>query len=62
MYIKDKNQNAKIIISLNFRGIEEGLNPDVTKFDIQKLKSPIVIMSAIESLEFANTEITTDVN
>lgn len=60
MYIKDKSQNAKVVISLNFKGIEEGLNPDETKFDIQKITSPIVIMSAIESLELENVDFTTD--
>ena len=59
-YMKQNSQEAKIIISMNFKGIEDGLNPDGTKFDIQKLKSPAVIMPVIETLELEDTEITTD--
>lgn len=60
-FMKENSQKAKIIISLNFNGIEDGLNPDGTKFDIQKLKSPSIIMPVIEALELEDTEITTDV-
>ncbi|MSU00251.1 Wzz/FepE/Etk N-terminal domain-containing protein [Tissierella pigra] len=58
-YMKENSQRAKIIISLNFKGIESGLNPDGTKFDIQKIKSPTVLMPVIETLEL-NEEVTTD--
>lgn len=59
-YMKENSQKAKIIISLNFKGIESGLNPDGTKFDIQKIKSPTVLMPVIESLELEDSKLTTD--
>lgn len=59
-YMKENNKTAKIIISLNFNGIESGLNPDNTKFDIQKIKAPAVLMPVIEKLELADSNLTTD--
>lgn len=60
-FMRQNSQKAKIIISLNFNGIEDGLNPDGTKFDIQKIKSPTIVMPVIEMLELEATDITTDV-
>ena len=59
-YLRENNKMAKIIISLNFEGIESGLNPDGTKFDINVIKSPAVLLRALESLEMNELDITID--
>ena len=41
-------QNIVAIIELNYPGIEMGLNPDGSKFDIRQLKSPYVIEKALK--------------
>ncbi len=51
---------AKTIIALSFQGIEQGLNPDGTKFNIYDLNSPVVLQKALESLSFQNKKLTTD--
>lgn len=48
--IRESSKKAKVIIALNFNGIESGLNPDGSKFDIQKIKSPAVLIPVIEEL------------
>lgn len=42
---------AKAIITLSFKGIENGQNPDGSKFDINKIKSPVVMQKVIEELK-----------
>lgn len=59
-YLRENNKMAKIIISLNFEGIESGLNPDGTKFDINVINSPAVLLRALESLEMNELDITID--
>lgn len=41
---------AQAVITMQFDGIEEGLDPNGASFDINKLKSPTVIESALENL------------
>lgn len=48
---------AKIIISLNYPGVENGLNPDGTKFDINKITSPVVIERALGEADIESEDI-----
>ncbi len=50
-----RTQSVVAIIELNYPGIELGQNPDGTQFDIQQLKSPYVIESALEELSLKNS-------
>ena len=50
-----RTQSVVAIIELNYPGIELGQNPDGTQFDIQQLKSPYVIESALEELSLTNS-------
>jgi hypothetical protein len=41
---------AQAVITLQFDGIEEGLDPNGSSFDINKLKSPNVIQTALDNI------------
>jgi hypothetical protein len=41
---------AQAVITMQFEGVEEGLDPNGASFDINKLKAPTVIESALETL------------
>lgn len=51
---------AKIMISLNFDGIEKGLDPYGQAFDLGKIKAPVVTSKAIKALELDKLGITAD--
>lgn len=51
---------AKIMISLNFDGIEKGLDPAGQKFDIAKIKAPIVTSKVIQALNLDKNNISAD--
>jgi len=53
-------QSIVAVIELNYPGIEMGVNPDGSKFDIRLLKSPYVIERALEETELDATGIKTD--
>jgi len=55
-----RTQSVVAIIELNYPGIELGQNPDGTQFDIQQLKSPYVIESALEELSLTNSGVKLD--
>lgn len=42
---------AQAVITFQYEGIEEGLDPNGSSFDINKLKSPTVIEAALTSIE-----------
>jgi hypothetical protein len=48
--ITKNNCYAKAVITLQYDGIEEGLDPNGASLDINKLKSPTVIESALNNL------------
>ena len=54
------SKSVVAMIELNYPGIEQGLNPDGTQFDINQLKSPYVIEQALKELELIDTGIKTD--
>jgi capsular polysaccharide biosynthesis protein len=53
-------QSVVAVIELNYPGIEMGVNPDGSKFDIRQLKSPYVIEKALEETELDATGIKPD--
>ena len=53
-------QSVVAVIELNYPGIEMGVNPDGSKFDIRQLKSPYVIENALEETELDATGIKPD--
>jgi capsular polysaccharide biosynthesis protein len=54
------SQHVVAIININYPGIEQGLNPDGTQFDILQLKSPYVIEKALEELALTNSGLKLD--
>lgn len=49
-YIAGQSAYARAVITLQFEGIENGLDPNGAAFDINKIKSPKVIEDALMSL------------
>ena len=57
-HIKGEDAYAKAVVSFQYQGIEEGLDPNGAAFDINKIKSPSVIEEALNTLGV--TEYTTE--
>ncbi len=57
-YLTGKTACAQAVISFQYEGIEEGLDPNGAAFDIHKIKSPAVIEAALEAL--GETDISTE--
>lgn len=45
--LANNSKQASTIVSFTYQGIEDGQNPDETKFDINKINSPYVLNNAI---------------
>lgn len=56
--IKGEDAYAEAVVSFQYQGIEEGLDPNGAAFDINKIKSPAVIEAALNALGI--TEYTTE--
>ena len=54
------SKSVVAIIELNYPGIELGLNPDGSQFDISQLKSPYVIEHALKEIDMINIGIKPD--
>lgn len=50
IFVSDVHKNLTAVVSFNFSGIEKGLAPDGTQFDVNSIKSPYVIESALTEL------------
>ena len=51
VYLTDtKKETVKVIIAVNSPGIEKGLNPDGTKFDINLIASNAIVRSALQNI------------
>lgn len=57
-YITGKSACAQAVITFQYDGIEDGLDPNGAAFDINKLKAPVVIEAALESL--GNTDVSVE--
>ncbi len=51
-YVTGKNTYARAVISFQYEGIENGLDPNGAAFDINKMKAPVVIEEALASLNY----------
>ncbi|MDD4627393.1 MAG: Wzz/FepE/Etk N-terminal domain-containing protein [Syntrophomonas sp.] len=51
---------AEVIVSFNFDGVEKGLDPDGKRFDLGKIKAPVVLDPVIEDLQLDKKKITVD--
>ncbi|MBP0974091.1 MAG: lipopolysaccharide biosynthesis protein [Oscillospiraceae bacterium] len=49
VFTADQHKNLSALVSFNYNGIEKGLAPDGSQFDINTLKNPNVIQAALES-------------
>ena len=51
VFSADQHKNLTALVSFNYDGIEKGLAPDKTQFDINTIKNPSVIRGALEKLD-----------
>ncbi len=51
VFSADQHKNLTALVSFNYDGIEKGLAPDKTQFDINTIKNPSVIQAALKSLD-----------
>ena len=49
-HIRGQDAYARAVVNFQYEGIEEGLDPNGAAFDINKIKSPMVIERALNSL------------
>jgi len=50
LFAADQHKSLTALVSFNYNGVEKGNAPDGSKFDVNTLKSPTVIESALTSL------------
>lgn len=50
-YVAGKSSYARAVISFQYEGIEDGLDPNGAAFDVNKIKSPAVIEEALNTLD-----------
>ena len=50
VFTADQHKNLTALVSFNYSGIEMGLAPDGSKFDVNSIKNPSVIESALTDL------------
>ncbi|MCM1048329.1 MAG: hypothetical protein NC433_07885 [Clostridiales bacterium] len=55
--ITGKSSYAQAVITFQYEGIEEGLDPNGSSFDINKIKSPTVIEAALNNLEIEGVSV-----
>ncbi|MBR3630665.1 MAG: lipopolysaccharide biosynthesis protein [Oscillospiraceae bacterium] len=51
IFTADQHKNLTALVSFNYDGIEKGLAPDKTQFDVNSIKNPSVIQAALEELD-----------
>ncbi len=57
IFSSDQHKAMTALISFTFDGIEKGLDPDGNKFDVNSLKNPFVIESALTKLGYPLDEL-----
>ena len=50
VFTADQHKNLTALVSFNYSGIEKGLAPDGSKFDVNSIKNPSVIENALTEL------------
>lgn len=53
-YLVGKNSYARAVISFQYEGIEDGLDPNGAAFDVNKIKAPVVIEDALKMLSITD--------
>lgn len=59
IFSSDQHKSMSALVSFTFDGIEKGLDPDGNKFDVNSLKNPFVIESALTKLGYPLDELET---
>lgn len=57
IFSSDQHKSMSALVSFTFDGIEKGLDPDGNKFDVNSLKNPFVIESALTKLGYPLDEL-----
>lgn len=57
IFSSDQHKAMSALVSFTFDGIEKGLDPDGNKFDVNSLKNPFVIESALTKLGYPLDEL-----
>ncbi len=57
IFSSDQHKSMSALVSFTFDGIEEGLDPEGNKFDVQSLKNPFVIENALTQLGYPLDEL-----
>lgn len=53
-YLFGDTAYARAMVSFQYEGIEDGLDPNGASFDINKIKSPVVIQNALDALGYTD--------
>lgn len=56
-YVAGKSSYARAVISFQYEGIEDGLDPNGAAFDVNKIKSPAVIEEALNALNITEYDV-----
>ena len=56
-HMSGKGSYVRAMISFQFSGIEQGLDPNGASFDVTTIKSPYVIEQALKNLSISESEI-----
>jgi len=57
LFSSDQHKSMTALVSFTFDGIEEGLDPEGNKFDVNSLKNPFVIENALTQLGYPLDEL-----
>ncbi len=57
VFTADQHKNLTALVSFNYSGIEKGLAPDGSNFDVNSLKSPSVIEQALTEMDLPLTNL-----
>lgn len=57
IFTADQHKNMLALVSFNYKGIEQGLAPDKSKFDVNTMKNPSVIEKTLSQMGLDLTEL-----
>lgn len=57
VFTADQHKNLTALVSFNYDGIEQGLAPDKSKFDVNTIKNPAVIEQTLSDLDLPLTSL-----
>lgn len=59
-HLSGSSAYARAVVTFQYEGIEDGLDPNGASFDINKLKAPAIIQAAFDELGVTDDEVTVD--